>query len=82
MEAETVKICVVTYLWEMSLATTLQGVYFIFMYFAATCFGPCWPSLGEIHSYSRKLPHPQRICCFVLQVSLIMYVDKYCRCPF
>jgi hypothetical protein len=34
---------------ELFLATTLQGVYFIF--FAATCFGPCWPSSGGIHNY-------------------------------
>jgi hypothetical protein len=33
---------------EPSLATTLQGVYFI--YFAATCFGLCYPSSGGIHN--------------------------------
>jgi hypothetical protein len=46
---------------EQSLATTLQGVYFIFYIFAATFFGPCWPSSGGIHNYSNKLPHSQRI---------------------
>jgi hypothetical protein len=50
---------------EPSLATTLQSVYFIF--FPATCFGPCWPSSGWIHNYFRKLLHPQHSCCFVLQ---------------
>jgi hypothetical protein len=28
-----------------------------FIYFAAICFGPCWPSSDGIHNYSRKLPH-------------------------
>jgi hypothetical protein len=56
---------------EPSLATALQGDYFIFyiyifLYFAATCFGPCWPSSGRIHNYFRKLLHPQRIHCFLL----------------
>jgi hypothetical protein len=23
----------------------------IILYFAATCFGPCWPSSGGIHNY-------------------------------
>jgi hypothetical protein len=30
------------------------------LYFAATCFGPCWPSSCGIHSYFRKLLHPQQ----------------------
>jgi hypothetical protein len=33
---------------QPSLATTFQGVYFIlYIYFAATCFGPCWPLQAE-----------------------------------
>jgi hypothetical protein len=40
---------------EPPLATAFQGVYFIF--FAATCFGPCWPSSCGIHNYFRKLLH-------------------------
>jgi hypothetical protein len=40
--------------------TTLQGVYFIFyIFFAATYFGPCWPSSGGIHNYFGKLFHSQ-----------------------
>jgi hypothetical protein len=39
---------------------------FIYIYFAATCFGPRWPSSGGIYNYFRKLLHPQRIRCFVL----------------
>jgi hypothetical protein len=57
---------------EPSLATTLQGVYFVF--FAATCFRPCWPSSAGIHNYFRKLLHPQRISCFVLLGPI------YCMC--
>jgi hypothetical protein len=38
---------------------------FIF-YFAATCFGPRWLSSSRIHNIFGKLPHSQRIRCFVL----------------
>jgi hypothetical protein len=31
---------------------------FIYIYFAATCFGPRWPSSGGIHNIFEKLPHP------------------------
>jgi hypothetical protein len=44
------------------------------LYFAATCFCPCWPSSGGIHNYFRKLLHPQRICYFVLLCPI------YCIC--
>jgi hypothetical protein len=57
---------------ELSLATTFQGVYFIF--FAAIFFGPCWPSSSGIHNYFRKLLHSQRIRCFVLLGPI------YCMC--
>jgi hypothetical protein len=30
---------------------------FIYIYFAATCFRPRWPSSGGIHNISGKLPH-------------------------
>jgi hypothetical protein len=30
---------------------------FIYIYFAATCFGPRWPSSGGIHNIFGKLPH-------------------------
>jgi hypothetical protein len=39
---------------------------FYLNFIAATCFGPCWPSSGGIHSYFRKLLYLHRICCFVL----------------
>jgi hypothetical protein len=51
---------------EPSLATILQGVYFIFYVFAATCFGPRWPSSGGIQNYFREVASLQRIRCFVL----------------
>jgi hypothetical protein len=41
-------------------------LFHILYIFAATRFGPCWPSSGAIHNYSRKVPHSQRIRCFVL----------------
>jgi hypothetical protein len=72
---------------EPSLATALQGVYFIFYIFAATWFGPCWPSYGEIHNYFRKLLHSQRIRCFVLLnltycicLANIVFVFLICVC--
>jgi hypothetical protein len=37
-----------------------------FIFFAPTCFGPCWPSSGGTHNYFSKLLYPQRIHCFVL----------------
>jgi hypothetical protein len=53
-----------------SLATILKDVYFI----AATCFGPCWPSSGGIHNYFQKLFHLQRIRCFVLLDTILIYL--------
>jgi hypothetical protein len=52
---------------------TLQGVYFIV--FAATCFGPCWPSSGGIHNYFWKLLYSKRILCFFVLIGPI-----YCIC--
>jgi hypothetical protein len=49
---------------EQSLATTFNV--FIYIYFAATCFGPSWPSSGGIHNYFREVTSLQRIRCFVL----------------
>jgi hypothetical protein len=46
---------------------------FIYTYFAVKCFGPRWPSSGGIHSIFGKLPHSERIRCFVLLV-LFIYV--------
>jgi hypothetical protein len=40
---------------EQFLATTFQGVYFTFYIFAATWFGPYWPSSGGIHNYYHYL---------------------------
>jgi hypothetical protein len=34
---------------------------FIYIYFAATCFGPRWPSSGGIHNYFREVSSLQRI---------------------
>jgi hypothetical protein len=31
---------------------------FIYIYFAATCFGPRWPSAGGIHNYIREVILP------------------------
>jgi hypothetical protein len=36
---------------------------FIYIYFAATCFGPCWPSSSGIHNYFREVTSLQRIRC-------------------
>jgi hypothetical protein len=41
---------------------------FVYIYFAATCFGSRWPSSGEIHNYFREATSLQRIRCFVLLV--------------
>jgi hypothetical protein len=49
---------------EPSFATIFQGVYFVlFIYFAATCFGSCWPSSGGIRNYFMKVLQLQRIRC-------------------
>jgi hypothetical protein len=55
---------------------------FCFLYiFAATCFGPCWPSSGGIHNYSRKLPYNGSIVlCY--RSRLLCMLGKYCRCLF
>jgi hypothetical protein len=34
---------------------------FIYIYFAATCFGPRWPSSGGIHNYLLEVTPLQRI---------------------
>jgi hypothetical protein len=45
------------------------------VYFAATCFGPCWPSSSGIHNYFRKLLHPQRIRCLVFLGSILLHTS-------
>jgi hypothetical protein len=60
---------------ESSFATTFQWCLFYILYiFAATCFGPCWPSSGGIHNYFRKFLHSQQIRCFV-SVSISVLVS-------
>jgi hypothetical protein len=56
-----------------------SGCLFYIWYFAATCFGPCWPSSGGILNCSRKLSHSQRIRCFVL-LGLAYYYYYYYYC--
>jgi hypothetical protein len=40
---------------EPSIATTVQGVY-LYLYFAATCFGIRWPSSGEMYNILSSYP--------------------------
>jgi hypothetical protein len=47
---------------------------FIYIYFAATCFGPRWPSSGGIHNYFREVTSLQRIHCL-----FCIRFGKYCR---
>jgi hypothetical protein len=46
--------------WKNSPSQQLFKV-FIYIYFAATCFGACWPSSGGIHNYFREVTSLQRI---------------------
>jgi hypothetical protein len=41
---------------------------FIYIYFAATCLGPRWPSSGGIHNYFREVTSLQRIRCLSYSV--------------
>jgi hypothetical protein len=50
---------------EPSLATTLQGVYFIFYIFRRYMFRLLLAIFSEMRNYFRKLLHSQRIRCFV-----------------
>jgi hypothetical protein len=52
---------------------------FIYIYFAATCFGPVWSSSGGIHNYFQEVTSLQRIRCFVSQVLFCICFGKYCR---
>jgi hypothetical protein len=45
---------------------------FIYIYFAATCFGPRWPASGGIHNNFREVTSLQRIRCFCV-IGLILH---------
>jgi hypothetical protein len=57
-------------------ATTVQGIY-LYLYFAATCFGLRWPSSGGIHNILGKLPLSQWIRWHML---LLLFVCLFVYC--
>jgi hypothetical protein len=50
-----------------------------YIYFAAICFGPRWPSSGRMHNYFREVTSLQRIRCFVLLILFCIWFGKCCR---
>jgi hypothetical protein len=56
---------------------------FILYIFAATCFGPYWPSSGGIHNSFRNLTSLKMDPLFCVIRSRLLYMfGKYCRCLF
>jgi hypothetical protein len=59
--------------WKNHASQQLFKVFVYILYFAATCFGPRWPSSGGIHYYFQEATS-QRSRCFVLWVLFFVYV--------